>query len=176
MEPATWNGHACVPECSAGQRAEPKGCSGTLECCSAGILGCWDVGVLGCWVIGDVGILGYWCTGMCCMPTLGPPPTCPNPLPGQLLAAQLLSPAYSYSCRICFLFPIFDLASRNFLSLPGRTAPPEQTPISAIHKAISSPNAARWRGRPRSHAPASRCAPPVPSLLHSLLRSRTKPL
>lgn len=125
----------------------------------------WDakVRILGCW---DVRILGYWDTGMCSMP--GPWTTTQVPIPSSWPAVQCLSPPCSFSCRICILFPVFDLAPWNFPSLPRPSALSEQTPVSAIHKAISSLHTARWRGRPRCHAPPPDvCSSPFPSLLFS---------
>lgn len=60
---------------------------------------------------------------------------------------QLAASLQSFPCRIHILFPVFGLAFRNFLPCPGPPLPPEQTLLSAIHKAISSPNAALLTGR-----------------------------
>lgn len=90
---------------------------------------------------GCAGMPGCWATGTCSAP--GPRTT--TPAPSQQLAVSCPSPVDSFSCRIHILFPVFDLAFRNFPSLPRPTAPPEETLLSAICEAISSPNAARWK-------------------------------
>lgn len=107
-------------------------------------------GMPGCW-----STPGPWTTTWVPIPSTQPAAGCFMPLSTGWFFSQN---SHSFCC-IWFGIQEFPCP------IQAHQHPPEQRLVSAIQKAISSPNAAHWKRRPGCHAPASRCVSPLPSLL-----------